>query len=122
MKFRGPFASHDSNPHPNLRERQVGDGMGGGRNGRFYWGTPILHLFVEKWCILKFPGVLAKNRGAAKTGVPTTTHPIPHLTPASELQLKKCLARKFSGNFGGMFPDPQNKGSEISGKISEHFS
>ena len=29
---------------------------------------------------------------------------------------------KFGGNFPGIFSDPQNKGSKISGKISEHFS
>ena len=29
---------------------------------------------------------------------------------------------KFGGNFPGFFSDPQNKGSKISGKISEHFS
>ena len=29
---------------------------------------------------------------------------------------------KFGGTFAGIFSDPQNKGSKISGKISEHFS
>ena len=52
--------------------------MGGGRNGRF-WGAPILHLL---WKSALFSRVLAKNRGAPKTAVPTTTHPIPHLTPS----------------------------------------
>ena len=28
---------------------------------------------------------------------------------------------KFSGKFSGIFPDPPNKGSKISGNISEHF-
>ena len=35
------------------------------------------------------------------------------------------LGREFDGNFGGTFADffgPQNKGSKISGKNSEHFS
>ena len=29
---------------------------------------------------------------------------------------------KFGWNFAGIFSDPQNKGSKISGKFSEHFS
>ena len=135
--------------------------MGGGRNGCF-GGTPMLHLFVEKFCVFwevlngvgvdgvggifpffcffsfffaflrfsssffaflrfssffsysfrtrandcnllgkwgislrprlhrprselpEFSRVLTKNRGAPKTAVPTTTHPIPHLTPFPE--------------------------------------
>ena len=36
-------------------------------------------LFVEKCCLFQ---VLAKNRGAPKAAVPTTTHPIPHVTPS----------------------------------------
>ena len=35
-----------------LRGRQMGDGMGGGRNGCF-WGAPILHLFMEKCFIFQ---------------------------------------------------------------------
>ena len=42
----------------------MGDGMGGGWNGRF-WGTPILHLFVEKCCV--FQGFGQKS-GRPKNG------------------------------------------------------
>ena len=65
-----------------LRGRQVGDGMGGGRNGCF-WGRPeFWHIFVEN---AVFSRVLAKNRGTPKkAAVPTTTHPIPHLTPSDQ--------------------------------------
>ena len=47
-----------------LGGRQVGDGMGGGWNGRF-WGTPILHLFVGKCCV--FQGFGQKS-GRPKNG------------------------------------------------------
>ena len=56
----------------------MGDGMGGGRNGRS-WGAPIFgqnpgqHSFLPQ---------KMQNQGAPKTAVPTTTHPIPHLTPS----------------------------------------
>ena len=49
--------------------------MGGGRNGCFL-GRPDFASFVEN---ALFSRVLAKNRGAPKTAVPTTTHPVPHL-------------------------------------------
>ena len=61
-----------------VRGLQLGDGMGGGRNGCF-WGAPILHIL---WKNAVFFRVLAKNRGALKMAVPTTTHPIPQLTPS----------------------------------------
>ena len=52
--------------------------VGGGRNGRF-WGAPILAQNPGKYSI--FPQKM-QNRGAPKTAIPTTTHPIPHLTPS----------------------------------------
>ena len=44
-------------------------------------GAPRFSIFLWKNAV--FSRVLAENRGAPKTAVPTTTHPIPHLTPAS---------------------------------------
>ena len=76
--FARNFFCEDGISDPKLRGRQLGDGMGGGRNGCF-WGAPILHQNPEKCCIFQ---VLAKNRGAPKVAVPTTTHPIPQLTPS----------------------------------------
>ena len=67
--------------HTKIRGRQVGDGMGGGRNGSF-WGAPILHIFEEN---AVFSRVLAQNRAAPKTAVPTTTHPIPHFTTSESM-------------------------------------
>ena len=64
--------------------------MGGGRNSCF-WGAPILHLFVQKCCI--FEG-LGQNRGAPKTAVPTTTHPILHLTPSDFIPTEHSVKRK----------------------------
>ena len=49
---------------PRLRGRQVGDGMGGGWDGRF-WGAPILHLFVQKCFILQGFG---QKSGRPKNG------------------------------------------------------
>ena len=72
------------------RGRQVGVGMGGGRNGCF-WGAPILHLFVEKCYI--FQGFGQKS-AAPKTAVPTTTYPNPHLTPSDYSPLPQHLATK----------------------------
>ena len=43
--------------------------------------------------MLYFPKVLTKNRGASKTAVPTTTHPIPHLTPSDMDRPKHILNR-----------------------------
>ena len=60
-----------------FRARQVGDGMGGGRNGRF-GSAPIFGQNPLKESILHKK---MQNWGAPKTAVPTTTHPIPHLTP-----------------------------------------
>ena len=54
--------------------------MGGGWNGCFL-GHPDFASFVEN---AFFSRVLVKNRGAPKTAVPTTTHPIPHLTPSEK--------------------------------------
>ena len=71
-----------------LRGRQLGDGMGGGRNGCF-WGAPILHLIVEKWFWLKI--------GAPpKMAVPTTTHPIPHLMPSDFQGVAKEVGKRSS--------------------------
>ena len=61
-----------------LRGRQLGDGMGGGRNGRF-WGAPIFGQNPGKYGIFHKK---MQNRGAPKAAVPTTTHPIPQLTPS----------------------------------------
>ena len=61
-----------------FRGRQLGDGMGGGRNGHF-WGAPIFGQNPEKYSV--FPQKYAKS-GAPKTVVPTTTHPVPQLTPS----------------------------------------
>ena len=47
-----------------------------------FGAPPILHLFVEN---AVFSGVLAKDRGAPRMAVPTTTHPVPQLMP-SEVQ------------------------------------
>ena len=69
-----------------LRGRQLGDGMGGGRNGRF-WGAPILHLSVEKCCI--FQGFGQKSGRPKNLAVPTTTDPIPQLTPSELLGIFK---------------------------------
>ena len=63
--------------------------MGGGWNGCF-WGAPILHLFVEKCFIFQGFG---QNRGAPKTAVPTTTHPIPQLTPSDSLKEIFCFCK-----------------------------
>ena len=68
-----------------LRWCQVGDGMDGGTNG-FFWGAPMLHLFVENAVFFR---VLAKHWGTPKTAVPTTTHPIPHLTPSDHVESQK---------------------------------
>ena len=54
-----------------------GDGMGGGRSGRF-GGAPVLGQHPGKYSIFQ----KKQNRGAPKTAVPTTTHPIPNLTPS----------------------------------------
>ena len=54
-------------------------GMGWVVVGKGVFGVPrFWHLFVNAL----FSRVLAKNRGAPKTTVPTTAHPIPHLTPS----------------------------------------
>ena len=42
----------------------MGDGMGGGWNGRF-WGAPIWHYFVDKCCV--FQGFGQKS-GRPKNG------------------------------------------------------
>ena len=59
-------------PGKNFRRRQLGDGMGGGRNGRF-WGAPF---FGQNLANTAFLNEKMQNRGTPKTAVPTTTHPI----------------------------------------------
>ena len=54
--------------------------MGGGRNGCF-WRAPVFASFCGQSSI--FCG-FGQNRGTPKTAVPTTTHPIPHLTPSDQ--------------------------------------
>ena len=44
------------------------------------FGAPRFCIFL--WRNAVFFRFLAKNRGAPKMAVPTTTHPIPHLTPS----------------------------------------
>ena len=44
------------------------------------FGAPRFCVFL--WKNALFSRVLARNRGAPKTAVPTTTRPIPHLTPS----------------------------------------
>ena len=61
-----------------IRGRQLGDGMGGGRNGHF-WGAPIFGQTLKNTA---FFHKKVQNRGAPKTAVPTTTHPIPQLAPS----------------------------------------
>ena len=34
---------------------------------------------------------------------------------------RREICRKFGGNCAGLFSDPQNEGSKISGEILEHF-
>ena len=63
----------------------------GGRNGRF-WGAPILHYFVEKCYI--FQDFSQKIGAPPKTAVPTTTHPIPHLTP-SDIKANRGRGQDF---------------------------
>ena len=65
-----------------LLRRQVGDGMGGGRNGRF--GAPRCCQDPGKHSIFHKK---MQNRGAPETAVPTT-HPIPHLTPSESHPLE----------------------------------
>ena len=77
-----------------IRGRQVGDGMGGGRNGRV-WGARFLAKTLENKA---FFHKKMQNRGAPKTAVPTTTHPIPQLTP-SVIQCRFCMKRFSNTSF-----------------------
>ena len=64
---------------PKIRGRQLGDGMGGGRNGCF-WGAPILHFW---WKMLYFSGFGQKS-GRPKNGR-SHHHPShPQLTPSEK--------------------------------------
>ena len=58
----------------------MGDGMGGGRNG-LVWGRPDFDFVVEKHCTFQGFG---QSRGARKTALPTTAHPIPCLKPSEK--------------------------------------
>ena len=56
----------------------------------------------------QFSWVLAENRCAPKTTVPTTTHPIPNLTPSetpSNLKLQCLPFREIVGDGGGYGSD-----------------
>ena len=70
-------------PKQKLRRRQVGDGMGGGGNGCF-GGRPDFAYVCGKCRILQDFG---QNRGPPEAAVPTTTHPIPHLTPSEKRRI-----------------------------------
>ena len=59
-------------------------GMGWVVVGTAVFGAPRFCIFLWKNAV--FSRVLARNRGAPKTAVPTTTHPIPHLTPSEFFQ------------------------------------
>ena len=81
---------------PMVRRRQVGDGMGGGRNGRC-WGAPIFGQTLENTA---FFHKKMENRGAPKTAAPTTTHAIPHLTPSyigGEIEREREREKKKKG-------------------------
>ena len=81
-----------------FRGYQVGDGMGGGGNGRLC-GAPILAQTLENTA---FFHKKMQNRAAPKTAVLITTHPIPHLTPsekclgASSLQKLRALQNPYN--------------------------
>ena len=61
--------------------------------GTAVFGAPRLCIFLWKNAV--FSRVLAKNWGAPKTAIPTTTHPIPHLTPSDKLLYKSLNALKL---------------------------
>ena len=61
-----------------VRGRQVGDGMGGGRNGCF-WGRPDFASLCGK--TLYFPGFWPKTGVPQKRPFLPPPHPIPQLTP-----------------------------------------
>ena len=59
--------------------------------GTAVFGAPRFCIFLWKNAV--FSRVLAKNRGAPKMAVPTTTHPIPHLTPSENFSLLRTQTK-----------------------------
>ena len=72
-----------------IRGRQVGDGMGGGWNGRFF--SCFAKTLENKALFRK------KKKKKPKHPVPTTAHPIPHLTPS---YFQKSPFSRDSSEFG----------------------
>ena len=66
--------------------------------GAAVFGAPRFCIFLWKHAV--FSRVLAKNRGAPKMAVPTTTHPIPQLTPSDYFCacFKESIWRVFKNN------------------------
>ena len=101
MTFRGPFASHDSNPYPN-RTMQC----------------QARRRSSDATSKASFP--LHDTEARQHQG---------NLDVTSDVVLSCCccpsagaeFCRKFGGNFGGFFSDPKNKGSKISGKFRSTF-
>ena len=72
---------------------KVGDGMGGGGNG-----APILAKTLENTA---FFHKTMQKRGIPKTAMPTTTHPIPCLTPSYLWTLRSPGPKGPQGNLVG---------------------
>ena len=66
---------------------------------RLFSGRPDFASFCGKNAL--FSRVLAKNRGAPKTAVPTTTHPIPQLTPSEIPHRLDKMSVGQTGHFHG---------------------